>query len=69
MFIGNPEGTGKWKTIGANLIRIEESGFAVTSQLLQSRGYKELVDFDNHLDDVSSDYLNVDLNQTIDENS
>jgi len=69
MFIGNPEGTGKWKTIGANFIRIEESGFAVTSQLLQNRGYKDLADFDNHLDDVSLDYLNVGLNLEIDESS
>ena len=28
--------------------------------------YKEVVDFDNHLDDVSQDYLNVGLNMEID---
>ena len=69
MFIGNSEGSGKWKTIAARAILVEEIGFDVTSQLLQNRGYKDLVDFDNHLDDVSLDYLNVSLNMEIDKSS
>ena len=67
MFIGNTEtGTGRWRTIAKDHIRVEEETFAVTSQLLQTRGYKDLADFDNHLDDVALDYLNVSLNIEID---
>ena len=29
--------------------------------------YKEMVDFDNHLDDITQDYLNVQMNYVIDE--
>lgn len=57
---------GKWKTIAAKNIRVEEVAFDVTSSLLQTRGYKDLIDFDNHLDDVSQDYLNVSVNMEID---
>merc|ERR1711936_336039 len=67
MFIGNSEGTGRWRTIAKDNIRVaDDMTFAVTSQLLQTRGYKDLSDFDNHLDDVSIDYLNVSLNIEID---
>jgi len=70
MFIGNSEGTGRWRTIAKDHIRVEDDmTFAVTSQLLLTRGYKDLSDFDNHLDDVSIDYLNVSLNIEIDKAS
>ena len=29
--------------------------------------YKDLVDFDNHLDDLTQDYLNVQMNMVIDQ--
>ena len=29
--------------------------------------YKDLVDFDNHLDDITQDYLNVQMNMVIDQ--
>lgn len=37
----------------------------MTSSLLQRRAYKDLADFDNHLDDLALDYLNVAINMEI----
>ena len=47
-------------------IRIDDEALEVTSALLHAKAFKDLVDFDNHLDDVSQDYLNVGLNMEID---
>jgi len=66
MYIGSSEGSGKWRTVANKNIRVDEEAFAVTSSLLHSRSYKDLIDFDNHLDDVTQDYLNVGLNMEID---
>jgi len=38
----------------------------VASCLLQSRAFRQLVDFDNHLDDVTADWRNPELNLIID---
>jgi hypothetical protein len=43
----------------------DEDTLAVTSALLQRRTYKDLADFDNHLDDLTQDYLNVNVNLEI----
>ena len=43
----------------------DEDTLAVTSSLLQRRAYKDLADFDNHLDDLALDYLNVAINMEI----
>ena len=43
----------------------DEDTLAVTSALLQRRSYKDLSDFDNHLDDLAQDYLNVAVNMEI----
>ena len=34
---------------------------------LEFQEYKDLVDFDNHLDDLTQDYLNVQMNMVIDQ--
>jgi len=60
---------GKWKTIASKNVKVDQVSLAVTSALLQARGYKDLVDFDNHLDDVTQDYLNVGLNLEIDQSA
>lgn len=64
--ICNSDRPGNWKSVSNRSIRVDELAFEKTSSLLQTRGYKELFDFDNHLDDVSQDYLNVSLNVEID---
>jgi len=33
--------------------------------MVQRKIYKDLVDFDNHLDDLTQDYLNVEINMEI----
>ena len=43
----------------------DEDTLAVTSALLQKKTYKDLADFDNHLDDLTQDYLNVAVNMEI----
>lgn len=35
--------------------------------LLQQKVYNNLMDFDNHLDDISLDWMNVRMNKTIEE--
>ena len=60
---------GKWRKCPSKSIKVEEDTLAVASALIQNRAYKDLTDFDNHLDDVSQDYLNVGLNMEIDRSS
>ena len=57
---------GKWRSRDKTGLLLEEDTLEATSALLQKKLHKELVDFDNHLDSVERDYLNVDLNITID---
>jgi len=64
--VNNADNGGRWRTIAAKSIKVDELTYAVTSSLLQNRSYKDIVDFDNHLDDVAQDYLNVGLNMEID---
>jgi len=67
LFIGSgQDNTGKWKTVSNKDIRIDDEALEVTSALLHCKAFRNLVDFDNHLDDVSQDYLNVRLNMEID---
>ena len=67
----NPEGrgSGNWKQCPTRTIKVEENSLVVASTMVLKGVYKELVDFDNHLDDVSQDYLNVGLNMEIDGSS
>ncbi|KAK3085873.1 hypothetical protein FSP39_009880 [Pinctada imbricata] len=44
---------------------VEEETLRVASVLLSSDACKQLVDFDCHLDDVSKDWRNIDLNDMI----
>ena len=57
---------GKWRTPETE-VRVEESSLETASALLQKGAAEELVDFDNHLDDLKQDFLNVDLNMMIDQ--
>jgi Uncharacterised protein family (UPF0172) len=46
---------------------VEADSLDVTAALLQSRAYNQLIDFDNHLDNISLDWRNLQLNQDIKE--
>ncbi|KAI7802312.1 ER membrane protein complex subunit 8 [Triplophysa rosa] len=37
----------------------------ITSALLESRSYENLVDFDNHLDDLRNDWTNPEINKSV----
>jgi hypothetical protein len=57
---------GKWLTPEEE-VRVEESSLETTSALLQKGSFEDVVDFDNHLDDLKKDFLNVELNMMIDQ--
>ncbi len=42
---------------------------AATSCLLNSRAFRDLVDFDVHLDDIQKDWKNLELNELIEHTS
>ncbi|KAE8748931.1 hypothetical protein FOCC_FOCC004336 [Frankliniella occidentalis] len=55
---------GKWRSKD---VKLNNDVLDTTAALLEQRAFKMLVDFDNHLDDVSQDWRNNQLNETIDE--
>lgn len=59
---------GKWRTRDKSQVRLEHDDvtLACASALVHKKIYRDLVDFDTHLDDLSMDYLNVELNMEID---
>lgn len=48
-------------------ISLDSKTQSVAAALLQRRVYEQLVDFDNHLDDLSQDWRNLNLNQEVEE--
>ena len=54
----------KWSTSGWYLIG-GDSSLALVSELITGKTYQNLVDFDNHLDDVSLDWLNIPINKLV----
>ncbi|XP_046384163.1 ER membrane protein complex subunit 8 [Ischnura elegans] len=61
---------GKWKTKDRHSVLLEGPAGAVqeAAAILLQRNYQSsLVDFDNHLDDVSLDWLNPETNEAIEE--
>jgi hypothetical protein len=59
---------GKWRSRDKASVRLEHDDvtLACASALVHKKIYRDLVDFDTHLDDLSMDYLNVELNMEID---
>lgn len=55
---------GKWR---GKDFKVDNEVLDSAAALLEQRAFKALVDFDNHLDDVSKDWKNKDLNKLIDE--
>jgi len=62
---GQESAGGKWRHLAAKNIGVDEDTLAMTSEMVQRKFQKDLIDFDNHLDDVTQDYLNVDINYQI----
>merc|ERR1711976_80603 len=45
---------------------LEEGALEAASSLLHSKSHTDLVDFDNHLDDITLDWSNPDINEVLD---
>lgn len=48
-------------------ISLDSKMQSVAASLLQRQVYEQLVDFDNHLDDLSKDWRNLTLNKEVEE--
>lgn len=48
-----------------NRLRVDESGLQVLASALQQSAFEDLVDFDEHLEDVSKDWRNPHLLQLL----
>jgi len=44
---------------------VEDEAAEVARSLVETRAYRDVVDFDNHLDDISLDWRNVDIDAQI----
>lgn len=58
---------GKWKSKEKSSISLENDARVSAASLLQRRVYEELVDFDNHLDDLTLDWMNPTVNKEVEE--
>nr|CAB3242452.1 ER membrane protein complex subunit 8/9 homolog [Phallusia mammillata] len=58
----NPDG--KWKKCKTD-VKLEENCDEILQPLMDRRIYRDLVDFDNHLDDISQHWLNQPINKLI----
>ncbi|KAK3752826.1 hypothetical protein QZH41_016353, partial [Actinostola sp. cb2023] len=57
----------KWKLSDKDLcVDGGDDTLSLTSDLVEGKAYQSLVDFDNHLDDISLDWLNRDINRLVD---
>jgi len=57
---------GKYRAVDINRILLDPiHTLDVCTSLLEQQSYKSLVDFDNHLDDISQDWTNCHINKEI----
>ncbi|XP_017780339.1 PREDICTED: ER membrane protein complex subunit 8/9 homolog [Nicrophorus vespilloides] len=57
---------GKYREVNIQKVSLNtDETLDICSALIESRDFEELVDFDNHLDDVSKDWMNDSLNKKI----
>ncbi|CAL8360972.1 ER membrane protein complex subunit 8 [Gadus morhua] len=57
----------KWKSRDVNQDCFEDwcEAQKITSSLLEGRSYEQLIDFDNHLDDLRNDWTNPVINKSV----
>nr|CAG4648849.1 EOG090X0C9C [Polyphemus pediculus] len=61
---------GRWKVKDKESVKLlpnNETVLSFTSGLLQDKRYQSLIDFDDHLDDISQDWLNLNFKKVIEE--
>ena len=51
--------SGKWRKCPSASLKVDEDSLTLASNFIRDKVYKDLSDFDNHLDDITQDYLNV----------
>lgn len=56
---------GKWKSRDKSSIHVEAGSLEITSQLLQRKVQHDVNDFDNHLDDLTCDWTNPQINKLL----
>lgn len=56
---------GKWKSKDKSSVHVEAGALDVVSQLLQRRVQHDVCDFDNHLDDLTCDWSNPQINKLL----
>lgn len=56
---------GKWKNRDKSSVLVEPSSLLTVSNLLQRRVDQEITDFDLHLDDITCDWANLNLNALV----
>lgn len=54
-----------WKESTEKRDTVDENTLSVSASLLDQENYRQLVDFDNHLDNVANDWRNIELNDII----
>lgn len=56
----------KWKQSDKDLLLVGgEDSLGLTTELIEAKTYQSLIDFDNHLDDITQDWLNKDINKLV----
>lgn len=61
---------GKFRPLdGQKIVLNPNDTTEICSDLLREKAYEQLVDFDNHLDDISRDWMNHEVNRLIQEAS
>lgn len=59
---------GKYRPLdGQKIVLNPNDSNEICSDLLRGKAYEELIDFDNHLDDISLDWMNHGVNRLIQE--
>jgi hypothetical protein len=60
--------SGKWKKREGSSVRLEHDTVTLqcATAVIHKKIYRDIVDFDTHLDDISMDYRNVEMNMEID---
>merc|ERR1711934_817204 len=54
----NFDGNAKWKSTERSSIGMEPGILETASDLVQRGAHRDIVDYDNHLDDLAKDFLN-----------
>ena len=55
---------GKWKESAYEMV-YEDNAAEVVEHMIERKVERDLCDFDNHLDDITQDWLNTNINQLV----